>query len=156
MTHIKSGYLKQQYNFTDISVLYRQKNGSYINLSDYEISSYEINESILELDIIDSQYALSLFNTYAMHKQYVCAISLSELLALANIKGDRFVKQVKSGTEAEGESIVALICAKKILNYRYGKCMLVSVENEEASYAFMRNNGRGNYQTVLIKKFAIN
>ena len=156
-------YLKEKYNFSDVSVLIRQSNGTYINLSLLELSEigigriWDYSGLIVKPNHIQSQYALSLFCTV---RSVLCEVTLEELQLLANAKGTKFVNQVKARTgydksDKEGENILALILAKKILNYRWGKCQLVSLEDNEAVYAFVRNTGKNEYRTVLEKKFLI-
>ena len=141
--------LQKKYNFSDISVLYRMKNGTYMNLSDFEFGI--VPESVV-LEEQQSRYLLALFTHCTANRNCLCPVTLPELLQLANVRNERFVIQTKTGTEDEGDNILALVCAKKILNYGRGKCILKE-DNDGMLCEFMRYDGYGKRRTVLVKKF---
>lgn len=143
--------LQKEYNFSDISVLYRMKNGTYINLSDFEFGLALVSEGVI-LEEQQSRYVLALFTPWTVNKNCLCPVTLPELLQLANVRNERFVIQTKTGTEDEGDTILALVCAKKIMNYGRGKCILKETSDGMVC-EFMQYNGYGQRRTVLIKKF---
>lgn len=144
----KKCFLQEKYNFSDISILYRMENGRYMNLSDFEFGIMPENV-ILENQ---GRFLLALFTPFTAYRKLVCPVVLSELLQLANIRNERFVIQAKTGTEDEGDNILALICAKKIMNYNRGKCILKET-SDGMICEFVRYDGYGRKRTVLTKNF---
>lgn len=82
--------LQKKYNFSDISVLYRMKNGTYINLSDFEFGLASVSEGIV-LEEQQSRYVLALFTPCTVNKNCLCPVTLQELLQLANVHNERLV-----------------------------------------------------------------
>lgn len=142
--------LQKKYSFSDISVLYRMKDGAYINLTDFEFGI--VPESVA-LEEQHSRYLLALFTPCTVSRNSLCPVTIPELLQLANVRNERFVIQTRTGTEEEGDNILALVCAKKILNYGRGKCMLKETADGMVC-EFMRYDGYGNRRTVLTKIFS--
>jgi len=144
---------KKSYNFHDISIYCRKENGMYLDLTEFEIG--ESNREILLPT--NEQYVISFINTIATRHKCISETDLTELQILANLKSDRFVKQLKrcAGKEDEGDNLLALYCAKTIVNYNYGKGMLIEEESTEESgiYAFTRHDGCNHYPVVLKKEF---
>ena len=150
----KIGEPKAKYDFVDISVMMRKEDGTYLNLTDF---SFNVSaENPLSLSGIKSGFAL-VFCTFARRREQLigCEVSLEELLALAGIKGKRLVSQLRSGTEPEfANQMIAVVCAKKIVDYAYGKCL--RLEGESLTYEFHRQtfeNGKRVYPIVLTKAF---
>lgn len=150
----KIGEPKAKYDFVDISVLMRKEDGTYLNLTDFNFNVSA--ENPLSLSGIKSAFAL-VFCTFARRREQLigCEVSLEELLALAGIKGKRLVSQLRSGTEPEfANQMIAVVCAKKIVDYAYGKCL--RLEGESLTYEFHRQtfeNGKRVYPIVLTKAF---
>lgn len=150
----KIGEPKAKYDFVDISVMMRKEDGTYLNLTDFNFNVSA--ENILSLSGIKSAFAL-VFCTFARRREQLigCEVSLEELLALAGIKGKRLVSQLRSGTEPEfANRMIAVVCAKKIVDYAYGKCL--RLEGESLTYEFHRQtfeNGKRVYPIVLTKAF---
>lgn len=150
----KIGEPKAKYNFVDISVMMRKEDGTYLNLTDFNFNVSA--ENLLSLSGIKSAFAL-VFCTFARRREQLigCEVSLEELLALAGIKGKRLVSQLRSGTEPEfANQMIAVVCAKKIVDYAYGKCL--RLEGESLTYEFHRQtfeNGKRVYPIVLTKAF---
>lgn len=150
----KIGEPKAKYDFVDISVMMRKEDGTYLNLTDFNFNVSA--ENILSLSGIKSAFAL-VFCTFARRREQLigCEVSLEELLALAGIKGKRLVSQLRSGTEPEfANQMIAVVCAKKIVGYAYGKCL--RLEGESLTYEFHRQtfeNGKRVYPIVLTKAF---
>ena len=150
----KIGEPKAKYDFVDISVMLRKEDGTYLNLTDFNFNVSA--ENILSLSGIKSAFAL-VFCTFARRREQLigCEVSLEELLALAGIKGKRLVSQLRSGTEPEfANQMIAVVCAKKIVDYAYGKCL--RLEGESLTYEFHRQtfeNGKRVYPIVLTKAF---
>lgn len=150
----KIGEPKAKYDFVDISVMMRKEDGTYLNLTDFNFNVSA--ENLLSLSGIKSAFAL-VFCTFARRREQLigCEVSLEELLALAGIKGKRLVSQLRSGTEPEfANQMIAVVCAKKIVDYAYGKCL--RLEGESLMYEFHRQtfeNGKRVYPIVLTKAF---
>lgn len=150
----KIGEPKAKYDFVDISVMMRKEDGTYLNLTDFNFNVSA--ENILSLSGIKSAFAL-VFCTFARRREQLigCEVSLEELLALAGIKGKRLVSQLRSGAEPEfANQMIAVVCAKKIVDYAYGKCL--RLEGESLTYEFHRQtfeNGKRVYPIVLTKAF---
>ena len=150
----KIGEPKAKYDFVDISVMMRKEDGTYLNLTDFNFNVSA--ENPLSLSGIKSAFAL-VFCTFARRREQLigCEVSLEELLALAGIKGKRLVSQLRSGTEPEfANQMIAVVCAKKIVDYAYGKCL--RPEGESLTYEFHRQtfeNGKRVYPIVLTKAF---
>ena len=150
----KIGEPKAKYDFVDISVMMRKEDGTYLNLTDFNFNVSA--ENPLSLSGIKSAFAL-VFCTFAKRREQLigCEVSLEELLALAGIKGKRLVSQLRSGTEPEfANQMIAVVCAKKIVDYAYGKCL--RLEGESLTYEFHRQtfeNGKRVYPIVLTKAF---
>ena len=150
----KIGEPKAKYDFVDISVMMRKEDGTYLNLTDFNFNVSA--ENLLSLSGIKSAFAL-VFCTFARRREQLigCEVSLEELLALAGIKGKRLVSQLRSGTEPEfANQMIAVVCAKKIVDYAYGKCL--RLEGESQTYEFHRQtfeNGKRVYPMVLTKAF---
>ena len=150
----KIGEPKAKYDFVDISVMMRKEDGTYLNMTDFNFNVSA--ENILSLSGIKSAFAL-VFCTFARRREQLigCEVSLEELLALAGIKGKRLVSQLRSGTEPEfANQMIAVVCAKKIVDYAYGKCL--RLEGESLTYEFHRQtfeNGKRVYPIVLTKAF---
>ena len=150
----KIGEPKAKYDFVDISVMMRKEDGTYLDLTDFNFNVSA--ENLLSLSGIKSAFAL-VFCTFARRREQLigCEVSLEELLALAGIKGKRLVSQLRSGTEPEfANQMIAVVCAKKIVDYAYGKCL--RLEGESLTYEFHRQtfeNGKRVYPIVLTKAF---
>lgn len=150
----KIGEPKAKYDFVDISVMMRKEDGTYLNLTDFNFNVSA--ENPLSLSGIKSAFAL-VFCTFARRREQLigCEVFLEELLALAGIKGKRLVSQLRSGTEPEfANQMIAVVCAKKIVDYAYGKCL--RLEGESLTYEFHRQtfeNGKRVYPIVLTKAF---
>lgn len=150
----KIGEPKAKYDFVDISVMMRKEDETYLNLTDFNFNVSA--ENPLSLSGIKSAFAL-VFCTFARRREQLigCEVSLEELLALAGIKGKRLVSQLRSGTEPEfANQMIAVVCAKKIVDYAYGKCL--RLEGESLTYEFHRQtfeNGKRVYPIVLTKAF---
>ena len=150
----KIGEPKAKSDFVDISVMMRKEDGTYLNLTDFNFNVSA--ENPLSLSGIKSAFAL-VFCTFARRREQLigCEVSLEELLALAGIKGKRLVSQLRSGTEPEfANQMIAVVCAKKIVDYAYGKCL--RLEGESLTYEFHRQtfeNGKRVYPIVLTKAF---
>lgn len=150
----KIGEPKAKYDFVDISVMMRKEDGTYLNLTDFNFNVSA--ENLLSLSGIKSAFAL-VFCTFARRREQLigCEVSLEELLALAGIKGKRLVSRLRSGTEPEfANQMIAVVCAKKIVDYAYGKCL--RLEGESLTYEFHRQtfeNGKRVYPIVLTKAF---
>ncbi len=143
--------LKSVYNFVDISVMQRVGINEYVNLT--ECALVEKNQSV----IIHSDYPLLLtFCAFAKQGLYIAPVTLKELLTLANIRNDNFIKQLYTGVDkSDAEQIIAILCAKKILSYDYGKAMSKS-NTDEITYEFKRQRfveGKRIYPVVLTKTF---
>lgn len=144
---------KLTYNFVDLSVYKRTNGNEYISLTDYSFSD-NIKETV-SFDI-SSEYVLGIC-TFFKHQGMIAPVTLNELLDLANIHCNKFVKQIQTGMDEDrSDEVIAQICANKIINYAYGKCILLSESEKDKVYEFKRQkfkDGKRVYPTVLKKKF---
>lgn len=143
--------MENRYNFLDIYIFGRTVTGKYVSLSDW----YLTNEPLSAVDIKSTSPFIIGFSTLQNREYYVSEITLEELITLAGISSStNFVKQVKSGVEAEqAKTILALLCSQKILNYPFGRCVK---EDGGDKIDFKRRqlvNGKRVFNTVLSKKF---
>lgn len=152
-------FIKPIYAFCDIYIFGKAVDG-YINLSDFEITQrtddidkykFESNEKYL----IGLQSAQSFI---------IAPITIDEILTLANYSLEtKFVSQCRSGIYADdADALLAIMCAKKILNYQYGVVRKKDTKNidgdEELLYSFFRRkhtNGKRSLVVVLEKYFKI-
>lgn len=143
---------KKVYNFHDISIYSRKANGKYVDLTEIEICENNREISLPS----NEQYVISFLNTKAANRKCIGKIDLTEMQILANLKSDRFIKQLQRCVEKEeGEKLLALYCAKSIASYNYGKGLLIEEESTEESglYAFTRHDGHNHHHVVLKKEF---
>lgn len=112
--------LLPRYVFADITVYMKVGKGEYLNLTDFAISEKENERVFLNSD---SRYAIMFCSFfYLAHKNdtkpYICDISLNELLELSGIHDKTFLRRFDTNEEC-----LAVLCAKKIMDYRYGKAV---------------------------------
>lgn len=151
--------LLPKYVFADITVFMRVEDGTYLNISDFSVYG-EDNEK-LRLNS-DSQYVVMLCSFFYVciakkegQKPYVCDITLGELLELAGINDEVFPKRFKGIYEGENDDLLAMLCARKIMDYRWGKI----VRGDGNTYGFYRQgyhkvNGKNRKRSFLVLKKA--
>lgn len=154
-----SDMLLPKYSFSDITVYMRTKDGKYLNLTDYEIAFKENERTAYKSKSKFIIVFCSFFyNAYKKRgiKPHICDITLTELLELAGIHDERFAK--KYDDVDNGEELLAMFCAKKIMNYRLGK--IVKTNDKDKLYAFYRqayqaDEGKNKKikRLVFVKKF---
>ena len=147
----------KKYSFADITVFMKQRSGDYVNLSDFEIEEPE--NQILTLNA-SSKYVIILnsfmFNSNQIkgEQNYACEIDLNELIKLAGITDHAFISRFKLKHKDYSEDIFAMLCAKRILDYRYGEIRKV----QESTYSFARlgfetiNGKKKKVHNVLFEK----
>lgn len=147
----------KKYSFADITVFMKQRSGDYVNLSDFEIEEPE--NQILTLNA-SSKYVIILnsfmFNSNQIkgEQNYACEIDLNELIKLAGITDHAFISRFKLKQKDYSEDIFAMLCAKRILDYRYGEIRKV----QENTYSFARlgfetiNGKKKKVHNVLFEK----
>lgn len=147
----------KKYSFADITVFMKQRSGDYVNLSDFEIEEPE--NQILKLNA-SSKYVIILnsfmFNSNQIkgEQNYACEIDLNELIKLAGITDHAFISRFKLKQKDYSEDIFAMLCAKRILDYRYGEIRKV----QENAYSFARlgfetiNGKKKKVHNVLFEK----
>lgn len=147
---------RKRYYFTDISVMMKMDNGTYVNLTDLDICDDKEN---IVLNCTDK----FVFTICAFCKQavYAAPVTYDELVELSRTK-----KVIKSVTSAikdtqTAEQIGAQIAAKKILDNAYGyveQCL----GGDELRYEFKRlcrpmddSTGKRTkvYTTIFSKRF---
>lgn len=147
--------LKDKYNFNDMFVFKKVIDNTYINLSDYEMT--DILTDAIVIEGVNSDFAILLF-TGDSKENYIAEATLKDLIILADIKNEAFLRQVRTGVDYESNmSILGWLCAKKILNYKYGKCTRTNVDIDCITYEFQRTkfiNKKRIYQIVLSKDFS--
>lgn len=143
--------LLPKYSFADITVFMKSNDSNYLNLTDFDISD-EDNER-LSLGS-DSPYVL-MFCSFIYYKcrekndkLFACDVSIEDLMKLAGISDRNFFKRFCSGEDGN-EKLLAALCAKKILDYRYGR----AVKEQQYTYSFFRQYYKKDKALVLQKKF---
>lgn len=144
-----SGYL-EKHNFVDIAIYMRTGKNKYLNITDFCLSG---DNEYISLNT-KSKYVLMFFPF--LKQRCICDVNINELMALAGIDqgfAHKFEKQIGDG---DGEEYIALICAKKILNYQYGKAVRTGAD----TYAFYRQawkqvdgKRKREYPLICEKKF---
>ena len=117
--------------FRDIYIFFRLGE-HYISLSDFEFS--DLDSGIYKYKFQeDSDYLIGLPTD--IHTYYISPITLSEILTLANVRENtHFVKQFKYGLyEDFAEALLATNCAKKIMEYNYGR---ISLKKDCSGFVF--------------------
>ena len=128
--------LKTSYNFVDISVLLKTGRNEYINLTDFSLTG-ESRKLVLEAE----EDLLLTFCAFDRQNLHISGVTVGELFTLADIHNDSFKGQLVSGMDtAFATQISAMLCAKKIMNYNYGRC--VKQIREQESEWYMRFSGR--------------
>lgn len=126
-----------KYTFADITVFMKTGEGNeYLNITDYSV--LEENERLCFNS--DSPYVIMFcsyfYNSYKKdgQKPYICDISFEELLDLAGIHDKGFLKRFDGASEGANEELLAILCARRILDYRYGR----AVKGNKGTYSFFR------------------
>lgn len=147
--------LKKRYNFVDITILLRKEDGRYTNITDYTFIGK--NETV-ELHGINSELVIMLCGFMWKKERYGCEITVSELLALANIRSSQFLEHIAVGMEKDiAEMLIAVMCSEKIKDYAYGRICCVQ-NTDKVIYEFMRCRRAGSsrsYPVVLTKEFRL-
>lgn len=147
--------LKARYNFVDISIFLKVTGNEYVNLTDYVFTSE--NERVI-LNNIDSEFVIMLCS-FIKKERYASEITVPELLTLADIKNRQFVKQIACGLDDDiSQQMIATMCAKKIIDYAYGRCVRIDNNASKITYEFQRQkfvDRKRVYPTVLTKEFRL-
>lgn len=146
-----------RYTFPDITVFMRTDDGNYLNLTDFVISEPE-NERLRFAS--DSKYIL-MFQSFLYHSYknknislYVCDLDIDDLVKLAGIRDKSFLKRFTNSFKETDEQLLALFCARKIVNYRSGRI----TGDKEMVYSFYRigycmtNNKYKKEKNLVFKK----
>lgn len=154
---------RRKYSFYDVFIFRKTPKG-YIDITSFSFDDKYYFEASAYHDFdSDSKYLIALWygNVYL-----IAPISISELLLLANTKENScFTNQCRYAVEpSKADDILAMICANKIANHKYGSISL-KVEDlpegkacETISYKFMRKKSVGKsrvYCTLLEKNFKV-
>lgn len=143
-----------KYTFADITVFMKTENGEYLNITDYRILE-EDNEKMHFNS--NSRFVIMFcsffYNSYKTQgqKPYICDITLKELENLAGIHDKSFLKRLNTSVDNDNEDLIAVLCARRILDYRYGK----AVRADGNIYAFYRQcsykvNGKNRKKKSLV------
>lgn len=139
--------VKDRYNFNDIYIFGKTADG-YISLSDYELSyNYCVDFQS------ESRFLIGL---PSVNEYYLAEITLDEILAIAGIASTtNFICQCRNGVdELTSDELIAILCAKKILNTKHGKIELV--DGNDIVYRISRRKTNGEkrvYSVVCEKRF---
>lgn len=146
--------LLSKYNFVDLSVYMKTQTGEYLNLTEFVIS--DDNEAIVLKS--NSKFVIMLCS-FIKKDRYICDVTLSELLALSGIHDVAFLRRFKdSSNNGDNDELLAVLCAKKIVDYNYGK--VIKKENEVYSFhrqafAKIEEKRKKVYPCILEKVFYI-
>lgn len=145
--------LKSQYNFVDISFLANIGGNQYIDLSDYSFV-YE-NEKMEFKNLRGNPEFLITFCSYIKGDRYVADITLEELMSLARISNGQFTNHLTYKVDDDIQIYLeALIAAKKILNYNYGKAERVDKDLNIYNFKIHKYvDGKHVYPTIFQKQF---
>lgn len=127
-----------KYDFADITIFMRMSNddSQYINLTEYEVGG---ENQILTLNA-NSKYIIILNSfMYNSNKKkgennYICDIDVDDLMKLAYLSNPAILMKFKSHLGKFYDELFAILCAKRILDYRYGEIVKVG----ENCYSFSR------------------
>lgn len=145
---------KYKYHFFDIYIFERHRKG-YLSLSDFSFDD-TLRPTYFQDLSFDSEYVIALPTTDGFS---VSPISLEDILKLANLSlSSSFLVQLSSKVDkGTANSVMALIAAKRILDYRYGAVSLKpNTKNGKVTYIFTRYKkvkGRNQRYVVLEKDF---
>lgn len=126
-----------KYVFSDITVYMQVRDGYYINLTDF---SLECEDTEYLSFNGKGKYVIMLCSyMYAVNKKrgkenYACDITLEELIRLAGLGDEKIVMRFKSPSGEMHEDVLALLCAKKVLDYNYGRVVV----KDDNTYSFSR------------------
>lgn len=124
--------LLSKYNFVDISIYMRVQTGEYVNITDYIVSDDNEHISLKS----DAKFVLT-FCSFIKQERYACSITLTELLKLAGIHDTAFLRRFKDSLkDGDNDELLAVLCAKKIVDYNYGK--ILRKDGNENTYSFHR------------------
>lgn len=139
--------VREKYSFNDIYVFGKTMDG-YISLSDYELS-YNCCTKFNN----ESRFLLGL---PAIEGYYISEATIDDIMALAGMSPTtNFIRQCRHGVDLEtSDALIAILCAKKILNTKHGKIELC--DDEQLIYSLSRRKTDGNsraYGVVCKKQF---
>ena len=143
--------LKDKYEFVNISVLLRTNDGDYLNVTDLNLC-----EEKEKLTLNSTARLLISFCTFFKKERYASEATVEELLALAHIsRKSPIIELLTKGFDEETAfQLVVQLCAKKILEYAYGRATK-RVEEDGIYYDFARHRrieGKAVYPVMLSKK----
>lgn len=143
--------LKDKYEFVDISVLMKTNDGEYLNVTDLNLC-----EEKEKLALNSNAKLLLSFCTFFKKERYASEVTVEELLALAHIspKSPSVELLTKGFDEETALQLIVQVCAKKILEYAYGRA-IKRTERDGIYYDFARHrriNGKAVYPVMLSKK----
>lgn len=148
--------MKNKYVFADLTVYMRTKDGDYINLTDYEIEK-EVERLSLNsaadfvLMTCSFLYASSCYGCGI--KVQICEVTLDDLVVLAGFKDKKFLNRLNVVCKKSYGEMLAIMCAKKIVDYNYGKIILVDKENNEYSFCRQKfDESRHKISVEVLKK----
>lgn len=130
--------MRQKQPFADICVLC-QMNGSknrqkYVDLIG---SVLDDNEPETLLVSKDCKYLLTFSKVEDKNYRWVTDVTLPELLELANLHGKNFIGTIITNVDI-GETLLAQVCAWKIMNYTYGSIVQTSDDKNSRTFQFIR------------------
>ena len=127
-----------QYRFTDITVFMNTNNkGEYLNITDYSFVEEENERLYFESDSPFIIMFCSFCYPSCRNKGetvYICDITLEELTSMAGVRDKAFLKRFSSSEGESHNELLAILCARRILDYRYGKV----IKGEDNTYSFYR------------------
>lgn len=139
-----SSYL-EKHNFVDIAIYMRTGKNKYLNITDFCLSG---DNEYISLNT-KSKYVLMFFPF--LKQRCICDVNINELMALAGIDQGFVHKFEKQFGDGDGEEYIALICAKKILNYQYGKAVEVNTKMHKKGLLKMSFLGT-NFASAVLKE----
>lgn len=147
-------YVITKYSYCDIFIFYKTGKG-YISLWDIDLSTLTIKDEEYCTFDDDSPILIALWNG----KGYIISpVTISELISLSKLNNNsQFISQCHTlvGDNNEANVLIAIICAKNICNYHYGRITLKH-NSRDLVYEFRRRvivDGKRTYPIILEKSF---
>ena len=147
-------YVNTRYLYRDIFIFYKTQKG-YISLADIDISSFIIEKH--EYCQINDDSAM-LIALWSGKDFLISPASFDDLITLSKLTDNSpFIAQCHAliGDKEQSDALLAMICAKNICSYPYGKITLKQ-SSRDLVYEFRRRqivDNKRTYPVVLEKTF---
>lgn len=148
-------------HFVDITIYRRLENNIFLNLTESELDDLSSTSALTYYNIEgiskEYNYAIAVFSSSGL--TYITGATIDDIVALTGITNNAFIRQLQTGIDNQvAADMLASNCAKKIVDYRYGRCLQELRDNSgQVYYNFQRvtfkDGGKRKYVTCLTKAF---